>query len=276
LQDDAMVLMERAAELDPQRVEYQVELYGLSVARRSGASAQRRLAALAQHFPGSYPVLLVQADRRLDQGDIDAGEAFLRRAADTGFDTAALHLGLARVAFARGRIGAGQSHVAHGVRMAVDEALALADIGGSLMATQPRLARTYLSGALDLGNRRVEVLVPLGQLARERGDYGPAIDLFSEAVAAAPGRARLRLELGSTLLAAGRSAEALVHLRRAEEMAPGDAMIRLHLAGALANEGQLDEARRQLDAVGERLLANPVYEALRRRLPPAAAGGGAR
>ncbi|MCZ6650957.1 MAG: tetratricopeptide repeat protein [Acidobacteria bacterium] len=276
LQDDAMVLLERAAKLDPQRVEYQVEMYGLSLARRAGASAQRRLSALALRFPASYPVLLAQADRRLDQSDIDAGEAFLRRAADTGFDTAALHLGLARVAIARGRMDAGRSHVAHGVRMAPDKALALADIGGSLVASQSALARTYLSAALDLGNRRVEVLGPLGQLAREQGDYGPAIDLFTEAVAAAPERARLRLELGSTLLVAGRSSEALEHLRRAEELAPGDAIIRLNLAVALVKEGRMDEARRHLDAMGERLVDNPVYQSLRRRLQPAAPGGGTR
>jgi predicted Zn-dependent protease len=166
--------------------------------------------------------------------------------------------------------------VADGVRMAADEALALADIGGSLVASQSALARTYLSAALDLGNRRVEVLGPLGQLAREQGDYGPAIDLFTEAVAAAPERARLRLELGSTLLVAGRSSEALKHLRRAEELAPGDAIIRLNLAVALVKEGRMDEARRHLDAMGERLVDNPVYQNLLRRLQPAAPGGSTR
>ncbi len=273
LQDDAMVLMERAAELDPGRVEYQVEMYGLILARRPGAAAQRRLAVMARRFPGAYPVLLAQADRRLDQGDLDAGETFLRRAAETGFDTAALHLGLARVAIARGQVDAGLRHASHGVGMAPDASLALADIGGSLLVSQPRLARTYLSEALDLGNRRVEVLGPLGQLAREQGDYGAAVDLFTEAVAAAPERARLRLELGITLLAAERYTEALENLLRAEEMAPGDAMIRLNLAVALAEVGQMDEARRHLDAVGDRLVDHPVYQRLSRRLHPAAGGG---
>lgn len=272
LPDDAMVLMERAADLDPQRVDYQVELYGLNLARRARAQAQRRLSALALRFPGSYPVLLAQADRRLDHGDIDAGEAFLRRAADTGFQSAALYLGLARVAMARGRMDEGRNHAEHGVGMARDESLALADLGGSFLATQPDLARTYLKAALDLGNRRVEVLGPLGRLARERGEYGRAIDLFTEALAVAPERARLRLELGSTLLVAGRSAEALEHLRRAAQLAPGDDTIHLNLAVALVNEGWMEEARRQLDAIGERLVDDPVYKSLRRRLQPPAAG----
>jgi Tfp pilus assembly protein PilF len=273
LMPDARVLAELAVDLDAEQVLHHLLLYDVTLRTRPAAASRRRLQNLARRFPESYPVLLVLARHRLDLGEVNAAEAFLQRAVDTGFDSAALHLGWARVAFARGQVAAAQRQVHRALAMAPDAALVLADLGGSLVATDSEQAANFLRQALQMGTPSAAVTGPLGGLALRAGDYQEAIDLLTAAVEEVPGRARFRLDLGSALLGAGRTAEAVPQLIAARELEPENSMMRLNLAAALVREGRHAEARIELEQVGNDLQGNPVYLRLRQELLPGEAGG---
>jgi tetratricopeptide (TPR) repeat protein len=272
LMPDARVLAELAAELDPARILHHLLLYDVTLRTRPAAAAQRRLQNMGRRFPEAYPLLLVMARYRLDQGEVNAAEAFLRRATDTGFDSAALHLGWARVEFARGQTAAGRRQVQRALDMAPDASLVLADIGGSLTATDGDLAAGFLRQALQMGLHSAAVTGPLGRLALQAGDYPGAIELLSAAVEEVPERARFRLDLGSALLGSGRTTEAVTHLMKARDLEPANAMVRLNLAAALVREGRIQEARVELEQTGDGLAGNPVYERLRQELLPQESG----
>jgi tetratricopeptide (TPR) repeat protein len=264
--EESLGWAERAVELDPNRVDHHLALYDLLQHVGRGPAAQRRLNEMAIRFPGSYPVHLIQARRRLEQGDVNAGEALLRRAAETGYETADLALGFAQVAFARGQMERGREMLSRALGLGMDPALVLGDMGGRLLDSRPEMAVEFLRRARDLGNDGAEVTGPLGQQALRDGDYQRAISLLDAAVSHQPSNARLRLDLGSALLLAGRSAEAVSHLQEATRLAPGDPLVRLNLAAALAREGRREEAREQVEKIGDRLRDNPVLLRLRRDL----------
>lgn len=265
---DARVMAELAVDLDPSRVEHHMAMYDQLLRRGTPAAAQRRLAVMAVQFPGEYPVLLAQARRRLDLDDVNAADSFLRRAAASGYETPALHLGMARVALARGQDAVARAHLTRALNQAPEPAPVLADLGGSLLNQDAEQAEAYLRQALDLGHDRPEVTGPLGELARRRGDYAEAILLLGRAVEQAPDVAYFRLQRGSALLMEGRSAEAVDELRLGQSLAPGDPLMRLNLAAALVREGRPREAIPELEAIGDRLAENPVYQRLRQELLP--------
>jgi tetratricopeptide (TPR) repeat protein len=221
-------------------------------------------------------VLLAQAWRRLEQGDVNAADAFLQRAASTGYETFELAVGQARVALARAQEALAASHLARALALGPDRGLVLAYLGAGLMESDPQRAAGYLHRARDLGRDAADVNGPLGSLALQRGDAAAAIPLLEKAIGQIPQesiqQARLRLDLGSSLLLTGRAAEAIFHLEAAARLAPGEALIRLNLAAALALEGRKEEARLQLERIGERLADNPVLRRLREELGVAAPG----
>jgi tetratricopeptide (TPR) repeat protein len=263
---EALGWAERAVDLDPTRVDHHLALYELLRQAGRQTAAQRRLNEMGIRFPDSYPVRLIQARRRLEQGDVNAGEALLRRAAETGFETADLPLGLAQAAFDRGQMARGREMLSRALGLGLSPALVLGDMGGRLLESQPELAMEFLRRARDLGNDGAGVIGPLGQLALREGDHQRAISLLEVAVSSQPTSARLRLDLGTGLLLAGRAGEAIPHLQEAARLAPGDPMVRLNLATALAREGRTEEAGEQVEAIGDRLRENPILLRLRHDL----------
>jgi tetratricopeptide (TPR) repeat protein len=257
---------ERAVELGPSVVDHHLALYDLLLRMGRLEAAERRLNDLAARFPESYPVQLLLARRRLEQGDLNAAEVFLRRGADTGYETADLAMGYAQLAFARGQTGRGRGLLARALGLGLDPALVLADMGSRLLESDPGIAAEFLTRARELGHDGPQVTGSLGRIALQDEDYGRAIGLLERAVDDEPHDPRLRLDLGTSLLLAGRSAEALPHLQEAVRLAPGDPLIRLNLAAALTREGLRDEARAQIEQIGDRLVGNPILLRLRQDL----------
>lgn len=98
------------------------------------------------------------------------------------------------------------------------------------------LARANLGMTLLLAGRREQAGVELRN-ARELK--------LRKAIVSAPS-APLYDDLGTILLDAGRTREAIVQFEKAVHLDPGSARVRSHLGGALAANGQLDEACVQL------------------------------
>ncbi|MFQ5718914.1 MAG: tetratricopeptide repeat protein [Acidobacteriota bacterium] len=258
---------EQAVRLDPDRLDPHLLLFDLMSRQGRHKVADRRLDLMAVRFPDRYPVLLLLAQRRFDQKDANAARALLRRAADLGYETADLDLGLARDAYARGMPADGRRWVARAVRRGPDPGAVLAYAGGRLMKDgRPGDAEMYLKRALLLGDDAAEVVVGLGEIALERQEYIRARDYFLRAVRQAPDEVRVRLDLGSTLLLLDEPEEAATHLRVAAARAPDNPMVLLNLAVALSRTGDRAEARRQLTRIGDRLADNPIFARLVRDL----------
>ncbi len=268
--EEALAWAEQAVDLDPTQLAHHLRLYSLLEQAGRSSLAQRRLSDMAVRFPDAYPVLLAQAWRRLDQGDVNAADAFLQRAGATGYETFELPLGLARVALARRQDALAGEHLARALAIGPDPGQVLAQLGAGLLESDPQRAAAYLRRARDMGRDAADVNGPLGRLALQDGDPQAAIPLLEKAVGQVPlasvQQARLRLDLGSSLLLASRAGEAIPHLEEAARLAPGEPIIRLNLAAALAREGRREDARRQLERIGDRLEGNPVLQRLRRDL----------
>jgi tetratricopeptide (TPR) repeat protein len=120
----------------------------------------------------------------------------------------------------------------------------------------------------------------LGVLAHHAGG-GDAVDLLARAVAAAPGNAEARYNLGVALQARGRADEAAASYREALRLAPGRADAHNNLGHVLLLRGRFDDA---LACFDHALRLRPDYadahhnrgETLRRLGKPAAAAAGLR
>ncbi|MFQ5768188.1 MAG: tetratricopeptide repeat protein, partial [Acidobacteriota bacterium] len=263
----AISLAEQSLGLDPDWLApYLLLQRALRLSARHRMAA-RRLEEMASLFPGSYPVLLLLAERRLDQGGWKAAEALLERARATGYRSSDLELDLARVAFNRREKNKGRRLVGRGLALADDGGVALAHIGSALAVDGlNNLAEEYLTRAMSKGRERPDILGHLGELAMRRRDFTEAIGYFRRALAARPGSARWQLDLGNCLLLSGRAAEALRPLREAQRLTPGNPRVHLNLAVALLHEGRREEARAQLLRVGDALPNNQAVRDLRRKL----------
>ena len=82
----------------------------------------------------------------------------------------------------------------------------------------------------------------VGSLRAERGDDTGAVAAFEQAVALAPDRAPIRLNLSASLLRLGRTPEAIVQAERAVQLEPSNANARVNLGNALAAADRLAEA----------------------------------
>ncbi len=97
----------------------------------------------------------------------------------------------------------------------------------------------------------------LARAARERGDYGAAIEALKEAVAHQPREVESYNQLGILLLEAGRAEEAVRVFRQALWLAPRSPSLRFNLANALDETGDHQSARQELERV---LLTDPGFK----------------
>ena len=92
----------------------------------------------------------------------------------------------------------------------------------------PRMLITLLLLATVSGcqsqerTRAIYILEESGQNAHERGNYQLAAEEFEEVVERRPGKLSARIQLGRTLLAAGRPDEAMEHLTAAQAIDPNN------------------------------------------------------
>ena len=107
--------------------------------------------------------------------------------------------------------------------------------------------------ALDASN--ANAAYELGEMRRKAGELEPAVALIQQAVAAAPDFDAARVGLGRTLVALGRPAEALDHLRAAIASNPASEVAYYQLA----------QAQRALGNVGEQQKALTEFNRLRAR-----------
>ena len=87
-----------------------------------------------------------------------------------------------------------------------------------LELSDPERARRTLAAALEVSSEDPELLILMGQSARELGDTTLAIEYFTKATTFAPRLAAGHLELAEIYRAAGIAEEAARHARRAESL----------------------------------------------------------
>lgn len=86
-----------------------------------------------------------------------------------------------------------------------------------------------------------------GMMQSDRGETGPAIASFEQALKLDPGSSIVLIQLGEAELKAGKFSEAASHLTQAQETLKDDPNISLRLGEALYNTGKTQEAAVQLE-----------------------------
>lgn len=125
------------------------------------------------------------------------------------------------------------------------------------MPAPARLARAILAclplalAASCASERPLYLVRTDAERAYARGDYHRALIDYEEYVRRDPADARIRHDLGRTLLRLGRDAEAAEHLYVAVDLAPYRDEYRQTLAEALARSGQVPELFSRLRARAE-------------------------
>jgi len=87
-----------------------------------------------------------------------------------------------------------------------------------LELSDPERARRTLAAALEVSSEDPELLILMGQSARELGDTTLAIEYFTKATTFAPRLAAGHIELAEIYRSAGIAEEAARHARRAESL----------------------------------------------------------
>ena len=125
---------------------------------------------------------------------------------------------------------------------------------GRLILSKPKTA-TMVADArqefeeelkIDPGNAGAEYV--LGELARQSEDWDAAIEHFSRAVKDDPNFGDATMELGRTLLAAGRAAEAVAPLEQAVKLQPDNPTAHYQLSLAYRHAGREEDAKKEMAA----------------------------
>lgn len=151
------------------------------------------------------------------QGDLSGARRILEAPGRGGRRLAARRLLLGKTLYFQGDPAAAAEELA----LLVDENPHHVDAGKWLARSylalgRPGDSRRVLVLALGVSSEDAELLVLMGQSARELGDTTQAIEYFSKATALAPRFARGHVELAEIYRAAGLPEEALRHIHRAE------------------------------------------------------------
>jgi arylsulfatase A-like enzyme/Tfp pilus assembly protein PilF len=126
----------------------------------------------------------------------------------------------------------------------VDELKALGYLGNVVGAT----TASDLTNLPDPKDKiEVQSYIHQGMMQSERGETGPAISSFEQALKLDPGSGVVLLQLGEAELKDGRFTEAASHLAQAQKTLPDDPNVSLRLGDALYKSGKLQEAAAQLD-----------------------------
>ncbi|MDD2878263.1 MAG: tetratricopeptide repeat protein [Acidiphilium sp.] len=89
---------------------------------------------------------------------------------------------------------------------------------------------------------RAKLLFDTGNAHDSHGAWDAAARAFAACADFAPGNEAALVNLGNTLVKAGRTAEAIAAYRRCLEVAPGNIDVRFNLGNALTGAGHLTEA----------------------------------
>ena len=154
----------------------------------------------------------------------------------------------------------------------LNRAIVLSDLGRATeaeeaLATAQDLGRPDATGfPAMVANRLANMHADLGRAYREAGALAPAIAQFESGLALRPAFADLRLELGRTLLDAGKPHEAARELDDVLQVSPTwlEAMLLRGLAAYLA--GDLDTAKSVWEGASERYPEEPRLETYRSML----------
>jgi Flp pilus assembly protein TadD len=177
--------------------------------------ARREYEAALSSAPSDPVALCGLGEVVLEEGDLQAAEAWFRIAIDAtgGFERS--HVGLGHVLNLQGR---------------------------------PIEAKEEFLRALELAPRSYQALFDLGVLAHRAGELDEAETRYREAVAAEPNDPRARMNLGVLLCDRGRFREGIEALVEAVRIAPEDAEVRYNLGVTYLERGMAESAVEQLEA----------------------------
>jgi len=227
-----------------------------AVLRAAGRAAEGWTAAreAARRAPADPDVLLAASAAALAAGDAAAAGALAGRAARAAPGAPGPGLARARIAAAAGR-AAEAARELDGV-----ERRARAPRGGR---PAPELAealelRAALARAAGRDAEAADALRRAGNAWFALDRARAALEDYRRAAALAPGDLRLRNNVASVLVNAGRAAEAVVLYRQVLARAPGDPDVLANLGVAYMKLGRVEEARRAWRAA---LAARPGHPA---------------
>ncbi len=120
-------------------------------------------------------------------------------------------------------------------------------------------AEKIFLGLLAGGGEASFVYHNLGIVYQQKGEHDLAIEQFRKALEIEPTFARSRALLGASLLATGKTEEALVELKKAEKALPKEPIVHLSLAKAYGRMGKLEEQVVELRRLRKLAPKEPEY-----------------
>jgi predicted O-linked N-acetylglucosamine transferase (SPINDLY family) len=240
--DTALRYFERACALEPRLASAHRNL--AHVLRRKGraADAAAVLERAAPLEPGDSELLCELAEALLDAGRPDAALAAAQLAVSRVPDNARAHAATGMALLAADRCAEAVSSLEHALRLDAGLGYAAVNLGEALLRLgRPDAAVEAFRAALAVAD------LPEGQLGLARGlealgELPAAGTVLEQAIARAPGDARLHHALGAFLHRRGRLAEAVQSYDRALSLEPRLPRWILDRGNALESLGRLDEA----------------------------------
>jgi tetratricopeptide (TPR) repeat protein len=127
----------------------------------------------------------------------------------------------------------------------------------SLKAGKLDEAEALFRRVLDQGGREAYVYNNLGLVYQQRGQHGPAVEQFREAIRRDPAYAAPRIALGASLVELGQVKEATAELEEAVKLAPKEPLARQELARAYERGADWPGAVEQYRALRDLLPGEP-------------------
>ncbi|MHC4868612.1 MAG: tetratricopeptide repeat protein [Planctomycetota bacterium] len=279
-------------ESDPKSAATAEHLARVLVANGQGGEAQVVLAAAIDHEPRRPSLRTALAASLLEDGRIEAAERELDAAASLDPQDETMFALRIRVLAERGeangaleiarraatlhpgsatsRLNLLTALVSTDDRQDADEALDRIAREGDTIAERDRVRLTATAemvlgrfeSAIDRLERwcrsstdDAEAMAALGVALRRDGRPGEAVSALKQAIAIAPRRSVLGVELGRAQLAAGDADAAIESLRRARELGGGSPALTLEMVNALKQRGLAGQA---IAAADEGLLQGPA------------------
>lgn len=208
----------------------------------------------------TLPELLAHAERRLQDGDLDAATASLRRALQKDSTSTAAIVGLARAFEGRRRLDLADRYRRRAFHLEYDRG-AVARSQGDLAGARAAFAA---AGAALPGHPMAPLVIGETWLQESVGDS--AVVYLERAVLANPRFADARIKLGLAYLLVGRDDEAQASFEAAIEANINAVDAYLYLGTIYGERGEWAQAAAHLDRV---LLIRPDHEMARQKLAEA-------
>jgi tetratricopeptide (TPR) repeat protein len=176
-------------------------------------------------------------------GDVDAGIAHLRRAAELNPRWADLHHNVAVGLLKKGEPDAAVAEYREALRRDPRHAQALYNLGALLLERgRPGEAADVLGRFAEVAPDSADGQLLLSRVLVAAGRSGEAADRLRQATAGPTASADVQVDLRFTLMKAGQLPEAAAAFREAVRLDPGHAKGHFNLGAALAAQGQLPQA----------------------------------